>query len=142
MLSLPSMYPPLLPAVCVCRSTITGCQAPSLAQLLRYLLHLYQQYSSAAANGGGGGSSRGISRASQQQLQQQAQALAASRGGKIAQGLLLEGRDEGPLPPDVSGQQPQSTDVQVWCVLGGAGGGGGMTVAAGLGGGARCFWWV
>jgi hypothetical protein len=97
----------------------TGCQAPSLAQLLRYLLHLYQQYSSAAANGGGGGgSSRGVSRASQQQLQQQAQALAASRGGKVLQGLLVEGRDEGPLPPDVSGQQMRATDVQVRRVVG------------------------
>jgi hypothetical protein len=37
----------------------------------------------------------------------------ASKGGKVAQGLLQEGRDEGPLPPDVSGQQPRSTDVQV-----------------------------
>lgn len=26
--------------------------------------------------------------------------------------MLLDGRDEGPLPPDVSGQQPRSTDVQ------------------------------
>jgi len=40
-----------------------------------------------------------------------------SKGGKVAQGLLLEGREEGPLAPDVSGQQLRGSDVQVrrWC---------------------------
>lgn len=101
-----SFCPPLAAAA--------GCQAPSLSLLLRYLLHLYQQHTDAAASGSSSSSSRGASRGSSQaqQLAQQAQQLAASKGGKVAQGLLLEGRDEGPLPPDVSGQQPRSTDVQ------------------------------
>lgn len=101
----------MFPAACRCAPPGAGCQAPSLSLLLRYLLHLYQQHTDAAASSS---SSRGASRGSSQaqQLTQQAQQLAASKGGKLAQGLLLDGRDEGPLPPDVSGQQPRSTDVQ------------------------------
>jgi hypothetical protein len=92
---------------------LAGCQAPSMSQLLRYLLHLYSQHTSAANISSGSSRSGGRSSQQQLQLQQQAQQLVASKGGKVAQGLLLEGRDEGPLPPDVSGQQLRSTDVQV-----------------------------
>lgn len=112
----------LSPPVCL----PSGCQLPSLSLLLRYLLHLYQQHTSTSILGGGSGRARsGSSSRSGSSQHQAVQQLMASRGGKLAQGgLLLEGRDEGPLPPDVAGQQPRAVDVQVgvgrscWLVLG------------------------
>jgi hypothetical protein len=55
----------------------------------------------------GSSSSRGGG--SHAQLQQQL--LAA--GADLVAGLLLEGRDEGPLPPDVAGVPATERDVQV-----------------------------
>ncbi|KAF8065521.1 STY13 [Scenedesmus sp. PABB004] len=72
----------------------TGWTAARLAQQLAYLLHLFALFTSGAQGGGGG-----------------AQLLQAP-AAELAEGLLLEGRDEGPLPPDISGQGSVERDVQ------------------------------
>jgi hypothetical protein len=75
-----------------------------MTQLLAYLGHVFSQYTS-----GSHGSSSSRGGGSHAQLQQQL--LAA--GAELVTGLLLEGRDEGPLPPDVAGMPATERDVQV-----------------------------
>lgn len=92
-----------------------GARPPSLSLLLTYLLHLYSQYTSEIGSsgsvGGGGHSSR--SRVTGGNSNALVVQLMLSSGGKLAGALLKEGRDEGPLPPDVSGQGYAERDVQV-----------------------------
>lgn len=84
-----------------CVLLLPGWRSPQLSQLLVYLAHLFSEYSSSSH-----GSSRGASVQVQQLLQ--------APGADLAKSVLLEGRDESPLPPDISGMRIGERDVQVW----------------------------
>lgn len=82
-----------------------GWSGPQLTQQLVYLLQLFALYTSGSH---GSSSSRGSS-GHTAQIQQ----LLSSPEADLVDGLLLTERDEGPLPPDVSGQGYAERDVQV-----------------------------
>lgn len=85
-----------------CFCCCVGYTGPQLSQQLVYLLHLFSLYTS-----GSHGSSRGSGHTAQ--IQQ----LLSTPEATLVDGLLLPDRDEGPLPPDVSGQGYAERDVQV-----------------------------
>lgn len=83
-----------------------GWSGTQLEQQLSYLLHIFNLYTT------GSHAVSSSSRSSSSHAAQIQQLLSCPEASLVA-GLLLEGRDEAALPPDVSGQGYMERDVQV-----------------------------